>query len=56
MSSDIQIVKKIINGASLDKKENWESFKDYLEENSPKTFNNVKKLKKFIEFLLARSN
>ncbi|MFX0188674.1 MAG: SDR family NAD(P)-dependent oxidoreductase [Candidatus Hodarchaeota archaeon] len=55
MSSEIERVKKIINGAPLDKKENWEIFKYYLEEKSPKTFNNVKKLKQFIEFLLTRS-
>ena len=54
MSSDIQTVKKIIKEAPADKKENWDNFKIYLEEKSPKTFVNVKKLGKFIEFLLSR--
>ncbi|TFG20793.1 MAG: SDR family oxidoreductase [Promethearchaeota archaeon] len=54
MSSDINAVKKIISKAPTDKKENWEKFGDYLEEKAPKTFNNVKKIKKFIEFLLTR--
>ncbi|TFF99008.1 MAG: SDR family oxidoreductase [Promethearchaeota archaeon] len=53
MSSDIKIVKKIISEAPINKKDNWENFGDYLEEKAPKTFNNVKKLKKFIEFLLT---
>ena len=55
MSSDIQNIKKIINEAPIDKKENLEIFIDYLEETAPKTFKNVKKLKKFVEFLLIRS-
>ncbi len=54
MSSDINKVKKIISEAPTDKKDNWEMFGDYLEEKAPKTFNNVKKIKKFIEFLLTR--
>ena len=54
ISSDIQTVKKLIKEAPGDKKENWEIFKTYLEEKAPKTFINVKKLGKFIEFLLSR--
>ena len=53
-SSDINTIKKIINEAPLEKKENWEIFKVYIEEKAPKTFNNVKKLGAFIEFLLSR--
>ncbi|MFX1392150.1 MAG: SDR family NAD(P)-dependent oxidoreductase [Promethearchaeota archaeon] len=54
-SSDFQNIKKIINEAPLDKKENLEIFMDYLEDKAPKTFKNVKKLKRFVEFLLMRS-
>ncbi len=54
MSSDIETVKKLIKEAPGDNKENWDKFKIYLEEKAPKTFNNVKKLGKFIEFLLLR--
>ena len=54
MSSDIKTVKKIISEAPTDKKDNWENFGEYLEEKAPKTFNKVKKIKKFIEFLLTR--
>jgi len=54
ISSDIEAVKKIILESPQDKKENWDIFKAYLEENYEKLYNNVKKLGKFIEFLLNR--
>jgi 3-oxoacyl-[acyl-carrier protein] reductase len=54
MSSDIETVKKIIKEAPQDKKENWDVFKPYFEEKASKTFAKVKKLGKFIEFLLTR--
>ncbi|MCK4238597.1 MAG: SDR family oxidoreductase [Candidatus Lokiarchaeota archaeon] len=53
-TQDFQQVKKIINEAPTDKKENWEIFQEYLEERNVKLFNSVKKLKKFIGFLLER--
>ncbi|GAH28143.1 unnamed protein product [marine sediment metagenome] len=54
-TQNFQQVKKIIDEAPTDKKENWEIFQEYLEEKNPKLFNSVKKLRKFIEFLLLRS-
>ncbi len=53
-TQNFQQVKKIINEAPTDKKENWEIFQEYLEERNVKLFNSVKKLRKFIEFLLLR--
>jgi len=53
--SDFEHVKKIINEAPADKKENWDTFKDFLEDKAPKTFSNVKKLKSLIEYFLAHS-
>ncbi len=53
-TSDIQAVEKIISESPLDKKENWEIFKEYLEVISPKVYNSIKKLGKLIEFLLNR--
>lgn len=52
-SSDFNTVKKIISASPAEKKESWDVFKILLEEESPKTFNNVKKLKKLVEFLLT---
>jgi len=51
--SDLQKVEKIIDKAPPEKKEHLEVFLDYLKENSPKTFDNVKKLKPIVEYLLT---
>ena len=56
ITADMQQVKRIINEAPADKKENWDVFKGYLEEQSPKTFANVKKLGKVIEYLINKAN
>ena len=56
ISSDIQAVEKIISEAPLDKKENGDVFMEYLETTSPKLYNNTKKLRKLIEFLLNRKD
>ena len=55
VTADMQQVKRIINEAPADKKENWETFKGYLEEQSPKLFASVKKLGKLIEYLIIKS-
>jgi hypothetical protein len=55
ITADMHQVKQIINDAPADKKESWEVFKGYLEEQSPKTFANVKKLGKLIEYLINKS-
>ena len=52
VTADMQDVKRIINEAPVEKRENWEVFKPYLEEQSPKLFGNVKKFGKLIEYLL----
>jgi 3-oxoacyl-[acyl-carrier protein] reductase len=51
-SDDVSYVKKIMNEAPAEKKENWNSIKEYLEIKAPKTLANVKKLGKLIEFLV----
>ena len=52
----INEVKKIIAEAPAGKKENWEVFKDYLEEKAPKIFENVKNLGKLVDFIIERMN
>ncbi len=53
-TSDFEAVKKAISEAPADKKQNWETFKGYLEEKSPKIYGNVKKLGKLIELLMKK--
>ncbi len=53
--NDFNTVKKLINEAPADKKENWDTFKVFLEEKSLKTYKSVRKLGKLVEFLIARS-
>jgi len=55
ITADMQEVKRIIKEAPSDKKENWETFKAFLEEQAPKTFNNVKKFRRLIEYLINNS-
>lgn len=55
ITADMQDVKRIINETPADKKENWEIFKVYLEEKSPKLHGNVKKFGKLIEYLINKS-
>jgi hypothetical protein len=54
-SSDFTEVKKFLSKAPSDKTESWEVFKDYLEENSPKIYANVKKLGKLVDFVIKSS-
>ena len=53
-TEDFEKVKKLIKDAPKEKKADWNSFKDYFEETSKKLYNNVKKNRRFIEFLLTR--
>jgi len=53
-TEDFEKVKKLIKEAPYEKKANWSSFKEYFEETSNKLYNDVKKNRKFIEFLLTR--
>jgi len=52
---DFSEVKKLLEGAPSGKKENWEVFKDYLEEKAPKDYENVKSLGKLVDFIITRS-
>jgi len=54
-ASDIQAVEKIIAEAPAEKKENWDVFKEYLESNASRTYENVRKLGKLIDFLLEQA-
>ena len=49
-----EAMKMIIKEASAEKKDNWETFKSYLEETSPNLYNNIKKFSKLAEFILNR--
>ncbi|MFX0024818.1 MAG: SDR family NAD(P)-dependent oxidoreductase [Candidatus Hermodarchaeota archaeon] len=53
-TNDINEVKKLLVGAPSEKKENWETFKDYLEEKAPKVYENVKNLGKLVDFIISR--
>ncbi len=53
-TSDFEAVKKVIAEAPADKKQNWDTFKAYLEEKAPKIYGNVKKLGKLVEFLIKK--
>ncbi|MFX1395008.1 MAG: SDR family NAD(P)-dependent oxidoreductase [Promethearchaeota archaeon] len=53
-TEDFEEVKKIIKEASEEKRADWSSFKGYLEETSKRLYNDVKKNRRFIEFLLTR--
>lgn len=55
-TQDINEVKKLITEAPAGKKENWEVFKDYLEEKAPKIFDSVKNLGKLVDFFIERTN
>ncbi len=48
-------IKKLLAEAPSGKKENWEAFKDYLEEKEPKIYENVKNLGKFVDFIISRT-
>jgi NAD(P)-dependent dehydrogenase (short-subunit alcohol dehydrogenase family) len=53
--SNSEVMKMIIKKAPVEKRENWEVFKDYIEEISPNLYNDVKKYGKLGEFILNHS-
>jgi len=53
--SDFGEVKKILSVAPSGKSESWDVFKDYLEENAPNIYANVKKLGKLVDFIIKTS-
>ncbi|MFX0010112.1 MAG: SDR family NAD(P)-dependent oxidoreductase [Candidatus Hermodarchaeota archaeon] len=55
-TQDLNEVKKQLAEAPAGKKENWEVFKDYLEETAPQIFENVKNLGKLVDFIIERMN
>lgn len=52
--SAFEAMKKVIRECPGDKKENWDNFSKYLEENSPKVFENIKKQSTLGEFIFNR--
>jgi len=54
--SNFEAMKMIIKKTSEEKRENWGTFKLYLEEISPNLYNDVKKYDKLGEFILKHSN
>ncbi|MFW9881826.1 MAG: SDR family NAD(P)-dependent oxidoreductase [Candidatus Thorarchaeota archaeon] len=48
-------IKKLLAEAHSGKKENWEVFKDYLQEKAPKIYEKVKNLGKFVDFIIKSS-
>lgn len=53
-TSNFQHVKRIISEAPPKKKNDTKIFMEYLQDQSPKLFQEIKKLEKFVEFLLFR--
>ncbi|MHA1241202.1 MAG: SDR family NAD(P)-dependent oxidoreductase [Promethearchaeota archaeon] len=51
-TSDFSEVRKILSTTPSVKRENWELFKTYLEENAPKIYSKVRKLGKLVEFII----
>jgi 3-oxoacyl-[acyl-carrier protein] reductase len=56
VSKDIEEVKKLLSKAPSESRKDWDNFKVYLEQNAPKTYENVRKLGKFIDFIISRLN
>lgn len=54
ITSDIQTAENLLKEAPVDKKENWNTMKEYLEQTAPKALENVKKLGKLFEFLIKK--
>ena len=54
-TNDFDVVKKLLSEAPSESSESWEVFKDYLEENAPQVYNNMKKLGKLIDFIIKKS-
>ncbi|MFX1280992.1 MAG: SDR family NAD(P)-dependent oxidoreductase [Promethearchaeota archaeon] len=52
--SNFEALKMIIREAPVDQKQDWDHFKQFLEEKSPNLYNNIKKLSKLGEFILNR--
>jgi 3-oxoacyl-[acyl-carrier protein] reductase len=53
--SNLEAMKMIIKEAPKEKKENWDTFKDFLKEKSPNLYNNIKKFGNLGKFILDRS-
>ena len=51
-TSDFGEIRNLLSKTPPVKRENWEVFKPYLEENSPKIYSNVRKLGKLVEFII----
>jgi len=51
-TNDFGEIRNLLSKAPLVKRENWEVFKPYLEENAPKIYSNVRKLGKLVEFII----
>lgn len=47
---------KLLAEAPTGKKENWDVFKDYLEEKAPKIYENVKNFGRLVNFIISRLN
>ncbi|NVM17489.1 MAG: SDR family NAD(P)-dependent oxidoreductase [Candidatus Lokiarchaeota archaeon] len=54
-TNDFDEVKKYLAEAPSGKSDNWDVFKDYLQEKSPNTYTNVKKLGKLVDFIIKTS-
>jgi len=51
-TNDFGEIRNLLSKAPPVKRENWEVFKPYLEENAPKIYSNIRKLGKLVEFII----
>jgi 3-oxoacyl-[acyl-carrier protein] reductase len=55
-TSDFEQIQKLMSEAPAEKKENIDTFMDFLEEKASKIYANVRKLKKLVQFLMDKDN
>jgi len=51
-TSDFGEIRNLLSKTPPLKRENWEVFKPYLEENAPKIYSNIRKLGKLVDFII----
>jgi hypothetical protein len=55
-TSDFIEVKRLLKNAPEENSRSWDSFKGYLEEKSPKIYENVRKLGNLVDFIILRGS
>ena len=53
-TNDFEEIKRLLKDAPETNRQNWERFKEYLEDKAPKIYANVKNLGKLVDFIITR--